>query len=282
MYDNTKTRLLAAAVSAFAMVGISTVAISSEIEFGYDCEDCPAAWSEVDTGDRVNNCAGPDQSPIALSFGDGKKGRLSKLRVNYGQSIVLAEEELSTNVEWFDQSGSNSIRVGNKTYDFVQFHFHSAAEHVVNGERTPLEMHFVNQASDGSLAVLAVFIEEGRYDRDFQPIVDSIANSHGEDMITVDLRDLPPRTLRSFRYVGSTTTPPCVADVRWILLKQPVELSSNQIEAIQDEIRGLNHGFDNNRTIQNREYRKIVTDARRFDDDDDDDDDDGDDDDDDD
>lgn len=269
-------------IMLLAMLGIAAPAMSSEIEFGYDCEDCPAAWPEVDTGDRINNCAGPDQSPIALSFGDGKKRKIPKLRVNYGRSVVLTEEVLSTNVEWFDESSSNSIRLGGKTFNFLQFHFHSAAEHVVNGERTPLEMHFVNQAADGALAVLAVFIEEGRYNRDFEAIVESIGNEEEEDLITVDLDNLPPNRLGSFRYIGSTTTPPCVADVQWVLLKDPIELAEEQIEAIQDEIRHLNHGFDNNRTIQNREYRKIVTDARRSgkDDDDDDDDDGGDDDDD--
>ncbi len=278
MYDNTGNRRLAIAASAFAIFCISSAAVSSETDFGYDCIDCPAAWQSIDTGDRVNNCGGPDQSPIALSTGDGKRRNVSRLRVDYGRSIHFEEEELSTNYEWFDLTQSNSIRIGKTRYDFVQFHFHSAAEHVVNGERTPLEMHFVNQAANGALAVLAVFVEEGSYNRDFEPIVESINNGFEGDQISVDLRDLPPRTLRSFRYVGSTTTPPCVADVQWILLKEPIELSSRQIEAIQDEIRHLNGGFDNNRTVQNREYRTILADARHFGRDDDDDDDDEDDD----
>ena len=68
MCDYRTARLLAKAVSTLAMLGAASAVMSLEIEFGYDCEDCPTAWSAVDTGDRVNNCAGPDQSPIAFSF----------------------------------------------------------------------------------------------------------------------------------------------------------------------------------------------------------------------
>lgn len=273
MFEVNRNHLVTAAASALLAAGLSAPALGSEIEFGYECKDCAVAWPDVDTGARENNCAGPNQSPIALSFGDGRRRKLPGLRTDYGRSVVLTEERLLTNVEWFDASGTNSIHLGNKTYRFLQFHFHSTAEHVVNGERSPVEMHFVNQASDGSLAVLAVFIEQGRYNRNFEPIIDSISNGHEEDMITVDLDDLTPNQLRSFRYVGSTTTPPCVADVQWLLIKQPIELSEGQIGIIKGEIRHLNHGFDNNRSIQNRERRRIVTDSYRLGDDDDGDDD---------
>lgn len=99
------------------------------------------------------------------------------------------------------------------TFNFVQFHFHSTSEHVINGERAPLEMHFVNQALNGSIAVLAVFIKEGEDNPEFDTIVASV-EAPGEQIIEVDLDSLLPRSLRSFRYLGSTTTPPCVAGVQ--------------------------------------------------------------------
>ena len=46
-----------------------------------------------------------------------------------------------------------------------------------------------------TLTVLAVLVEKGRHNRDFQPIVDSIPNGREHDLMSVDLADLPPLTL---------------------------------------------------------------------------------------
>jgi carbonic anhydrase len=248
--------MLAVGLGVLVLAVMSSATVAEAQAFGYGCEICPANWPNLPI--LNNNCGGPNQSPIAFSDGDARS-REAVLQVNYGDNVALQEEELSTNIEWKDEPpGDNTVRFEGTTYAFVQFHFHSTAEHVINGERSDLEMHFVHQASDGSLLVLAVFIEAGDANDEFAPIITSLEIS-GEQEIAVDLRALLPGRLASFRYQGSTTTPPCTGGVQWILLKQQVELSAAQIEMIRDAIRELNDGFDNNRTVQNRERRVINT-----------------------
>ncbi len=236
---------------------------SAQDPWGYACENCPA-----------NNCAGPDQSPIAFSDSDvTSKRRAAPLRVRYGPT-EFEPEVLTTNIE-FKPVESNAVRFKGTTYEFQQFHFHTTAEHVIRGERSNLEVHFVNQAPDGSLLVIAVFIREGRMNEAYLPITDWFAelaatnDPNAPDHPDVNpLRALLPRKLASNRYVGSTTTPPCTGGVQWILLKQHVKLSADQIADIRGSsptfsLLGLNDGFDNNRPVQNREGRKIIMPARR-------------------
>jgi len=53
------------------------------------------------------------------------------------------------------------MTVGNKAYALIQFHFHAPSEHTIDGEHFPMEMHYVHQAEDGTLAVVGVLFEEG-------------------------------------------------------------------------------------------------------------------------
>lgn len=243
-----------------ALAAFSATALGQETDFGYACENCPAAWPELAIED--NNCGGPEQSPIALSDGDAEFSRRPGLWVRY-QETAVAEDLHSTNVEYADEEpGDNVVGLGRKRYVFDQFHFHSTAEHVVNGERSDLELHFVNRAGSGAVLVLAVFIEEGHENPAFEPIVRAIDGGDvtRADAIEVELDYLLPEDLAYFRYTGSTTTPPCTGGVTWVLLREHVELSQEQIETIQSAIRdGLNDGFNNNRTIQSRELRPITT-----------------------
>lgn len=232
--------------------------------FGYTCEDCPASWGNLD--ESFSTCSeGTSQSPVAFDTATAVKEQLPALDPQFGPS-TLEVERLAVNFEAFVEPDSNFTFVGDKRFDLVQFHFHSKAEHVVNGERSPLELHFVHRADDGALAVIGVFIEEGAHFAPFDPLIEvlpevaMLAEGGHIEVHAVDVANLLPDSLRSFRYSGSTTTPPCVEPVNWILLDRTIQLSAEQIAAIQQTIRGFNSGFDNNRPIQELNGRIILVD----------------------
>ena len=56
----------------------------------------------------------------------------------------------------------SSFTFQTKTYGLKQFHFHTPSEHTFDGKHLPMEIHLVHQASDGSLAVIAILIVEGK------------------------------------------------------------------------------------------------------------------------
>jgi carbonic anhydrase len=220
--------------------------------YGYRCDTCPTNWEYLHI--EGNNCGGIEQSPIAFSGGDAK-GKSSPVRASYGGEYV-EPEQTQTNFEWGAEESGYSIRVNGRDYFFKQFHFHTTSEHVVNGERSALEMHFVNKTDDGKAAVLALFIQPGRHNPALAPITDQLPGAVDANAF-VDLKAILPRKMTTFAYEGSTTTPPCSANVQWRLAKTPITMSEAQIDAIRNEIWTVNDGFDNNRPIQNREGRKI-------------------------
>lgn len=253
--------------------GIPTQA-ADDTAFGYACENCPANWGNL-SDDFAACVEGTAQSPIAVDRAGARSRGLPGLRVRYEES-ALEVERLRTNFEAFVEDGSGKLIVGDEVFALVQFHFHSTSEHVVGGERYPLEMHFVNRTEAGDLAVLGVFIKEGdNFDEldpliDILPVVEGLSVGEFAEVDPIDVGEIPPRRRTSLRYTGSTTTPPCTGGVQWVLLATPIELSAKQIAAIQETIRNINDGFDNNRPIQVRNGRTIVTDISRDDDDDDD------------
>ena len=251
--NKTKTTSIGfTAAFLIGVVGAASATGTPDDDYGYACENCPSNWENLHIDG--NNCGGPRQSPIAFSFGDTRGQGRSRLKVDFGHELV-SPEETTTNIEWGNDNSHNTVRFNGKDYAFQQFHFHTTAEHVVNGERSNLEMHFVNKTPDGATLVLAVFIETGDKNEAFQPIIE---NLKGAKDPVVDLRALLPEKLAAFGYTGSTTTPPCSADVDWRLFKMPVELSAEQIAVVEHDILEINHQFDNNRPIQNREGRAIT------------------------
>jgi len=92
--------------------------------------------------------------------------------------------------------------------------------------------HLVHKDIDGRLAVVAVLLERGSA----QPIVQNVWNNlpleKGEELAarsTINLNDLLPAERNYFTYMGSLTTPPCSEGVLWMVMKQPVQMSGEQI-----------------------------------------------------
>jgi carbonic anhydrase len=48
--------------------------------------------------------------------------------------------------------------------------------------------------------------------------------------VGIDLAELLPADRRYFTYMGSLTTPPCSEGVQWVVMRQPVAMSAEQIE----------------------------------------------------
>ena len=69
----------------------------------------------------------------------------------------------------------------------------------------------------------------------------------------VNIRDMLPDDLDYYRFNGSLTTPPCSEGVRWLVLKQPIVASSEQIQALTDAV-----GHANNRPLQPVNARVIL------------------------
>lgn len=199
-----------------------------EVHWGYEGEGAPANWGTMK--EEYALCGtGKSQSPIDLK--DAKKAKLPKLATKYKKSTFKINNNGHT-IQVDLPEGSTATLSG-KEYNLVQFHFHAPSENTLNGESFPMEMHLVHKNADGELAVIGVFIKEGKA----HPVIDAIwpnlPTGETEEPVAcegpIDPAVLLPKKKGYYAFNGSLTTPPCSEGVAWHMLAEPIELSSEQI-----------------------------------------------------
>jgi carbonic anhydrase len=156
-------------------------------------------------------------------------------------------------------AGVNAMTIDGVEYQLRQLHFHAPGEHTVDGRRSRVEVHFVHQAPDGTLAVVAVMLRPGRLtNAAWDPYVKALSTSVDEGprpVTSIDVGAMLPQNLMTFRYSGSLTTPPCSEGVAWLVMRSRVELSARQIGAFTRAYRG------NYRPIQRLNGRPVEVDS---------------------
>lgn len=219
--------------------------------WGYTGAIGPSHWASLSPSYRLA-AIGRQQSPIDLA--DMSDKDLPKIEFNYKPCKIRLVYNGHT-IEEIEEAGS-SIRVGEKSFELKQFHFHSPSEHTLHGKHFDMEMHLVHKSEAGEIAVIGVFIEKGVANQEFGPVWDYLPTSENRNRefnAVVNVDDLLPTNRSYLSYPGSLTTPPCSEHVHWMILKRPIELSDRQIAAFTKTIRG------NNRPVQPLNGRVVVS-----------------------
>ncbi|MBX2812843.1 MAG: carbonic anhydrase family protein [Myxococcales bacterium] len=225
-------------------------------EWGYSGEIGPEHWAEL-SPDYALAKLGNSQSPIDIPS-DLPIQDLSPVGYNYSKSHINLIYNGHT-VEEIEDRGSSLLMDGT-TYELKQFHFHSPSEHTIDGEHYPMELHLVHKSTSGRVVVVAVMISQGKRSHPeyatLWKYLPSVGNRHRTDQAEFDTESLLPEDRSAYRYTGSFTTPPCTEGVKWIVLKTPVSLTSNQIALFRSVI---DH---NNRPLQPLNGRRVILSAR--------------------
>lgn len=215
----------------------------------------PAHWGKL----GYPTCAkGTTQSPINITRTTSR--RLADARFAYGKvSLSLVDTGHGVNVAPVGGQLPRTVKLGGIKYTFAQFHHHSPSEHQVNGMNYPAEMHFVNKAANGDLAVFGVFFKGGgATNRAWKPVIDVITQATMDPKATkarADLSTLLPKDRRSYQYRGSLTTPPCSEGVAWTVFTTPVVLSDQQLSDVMEAYQG------NARPVQALNGRRVLFDT---------------------
>ena len=224
-------------------------------EWGYTGETGPGHWGDL-SPEYVLARTGRQQSPIDIEAVEPSS--MSAIEFAYGPSLIDLVYNGHTVEEIEDHH--SSIAVAGKRYTLQQFHFHSPSEHTVKGRHSAMEMHLVHKSDDGTIAVIAVLIEEGADNPAFDQVWNYLptkTNRERKENVTIDAATLLPTDQNYYRYTGSFTTPPCTENVLWMILKTPVELSELQITKFKKIIDG------NNRPVQPLNERAVTGPAIR-------------------
>ena len=195
--------------------------------WSYQGEGGPDQWGEMKP-EFATCSSGKRQSPIDIR--DGISVQLDPVQFDYKPSnfrVIDNGHTVQVNV-----APGNSIEVMGKRFELVQFHFHRPSEERINGRQFDMVVHLVHKDLEGKLAVVAVLLDRGSV----QPIVQTVWNNlpleKGEELpakALLDLNNLLPSERGYFTYMGSLTTPPCSEGVLWMVMKNPVSVSPEQI-----------------------------------------------------
>lgn len=198
--------------------------------WGYTSDIGPDRWAELAPENKL--CAtGTRQSPIDIR--DGIAVDLEKIAFDYkpsGFSVLDNGHTVQVNV-----AAGNGLTVMGRRYELQQLHFHRPSEERINGRQFDMSAHLVHKDAQGRTAIVAVLLERGADDRQ-QPLLQTVwANlplEKGEALqaqAQIDLTQLLPENRGYYTYMGSITTPPCSEGVMWMVLRQPVPLTAQQI-----------------------------------------------------
>lgn len=199
----------------------------SHVHWGYDGEGAPANWARL-RGEYATCGTGKRQSPIDIR--DGIKVDLEAIKTNYKTSLFRVIDNghtLQVNV-----GEGSTLNIQGKRYELQQFHFHRPSEERINGRAYDMVMHLVHRNDDGELAVIAVLLEKGNENPQIQTVWNNMPLERDMEMApaeAIDLAKLLPEKLAYWTYMGSLTTPPCTEGVLWIVLKQPLQVSPEQV-----------------------------------------------------
>jgi len=240
-----------------------TALAGEKVHWGYEVDNGPSHWGELNP-DWVLCKEGRHQSPIDLT--GAKQEKLEQMKLNIPPAnlrIVHHKDPLEVldngHTIQINHDKGGILKIGNNIYKLQQGHFHSPSEHTVNGRHYPMEMHLVHISKDKKVAVIGVFMEEGRHNATIDIIWSNMPKETGQEVhlenVQFTFLDLLPKSQETYRYQGSFTTPPCSEDIRWFLFVEPIELSSKQIKAFQKIFYG------NNRPPQPLNDRTLVYDV---------------------
>ena len=233
--------------------------------WSYAGDTGPADWGELDAGYKTCK-EGKEQSPINIEL-DLVQAKLPSIGWNLeaaaaGVTVTEAVGKEFYNGHTFEVEdvGAPTMVLDDVTYTLQQFHTHTPSEHKVAGRHYDMEMQFVHTAEvDGvkKTAIVACFFEKGDRSPAFvkQLMRQALPKATAEPQElapTLDFRSIAQEVLVGtvpskleaadefvpnfkdyYTYSGSLTTPPCTEGVKWVVLKNPVAIEGEDVDALK-------------------------------------------------
>lgn len=196
--------------------------------------------------------SGRHQSPIDIR--QTERQALPALDFHYVPTpLKLADDGHTVRVRF---AKGSALHIGKERFALQQFHFHTPGGDKIAGEEFPMAAHLLHKSPSGQLLAVVVLFRTGHENallKTLMPLIPARADGdHSHPDISVNASALIPAAHSYFRYTGSVTTPPCTEGVAWIVLKQPLQLSVDQLTRYRARF------ADNARPVQPLHQRSVL------------------------
>jgi carbonic anhydrase len=217
--------------AALAALAAGSVLADEPRHWQYGGATGPAHWGDLE-GDFAACKTGKEQSPIDIH--GAVKAALPAIGFHYAAGP--AEVVNNGHTIQVDLANGGTVDLASGAYKLLQFHFHTPSEEKIDGHPYAMVAHLVHRNDAGQLAVVAVLFKEGKANPVLAKVFGAMPGKEGgkaELAGGIDAAALLPTKREYYAYAGSLTTPPCTEGVRWQVLKQPAELSREQLAAFR-------------------------------------------------
>lgn len=205
--------------------------LPSSIAWSYEGSSGAEHWGRLKP--EYATCAtGLRQSPIDLR--DGIAVDLEPIQFAYRPTSFRVVDS-GRNLQVAIYGGG--IDLLGKNFDLMRIQFHRPAEVTMDGKTFDMDAQLVHKSEDGKLAIVTVLLEQGSENPLVQMVLNNLPLEKGGEVAppgqSLDVSRLLPVNRRYFTFMGSLTTPPCTEDVLWLVLRQPQQISPEQLSIVQ-------------------------------------------------
>ncbi|XP_048247845.1 carbonic anhydrase 13-like [Haliotis rufescens] len=238
---------------------LCTAGSVSKSSFGYNmyASNGPLRWHRISTC-----CGGAKQSPVPLStrgaacgqpytltYSQSQAASVSSVTYNNGQTATMTFPKRRLSL-------SDVPRRQGCTFLLGEIHYHAGitgdtgSEHWLEHTGYGAEVHLVhyNRKYSGiveatskpdGLAVIAILIQKARTSpnselRRYVRLVSRLKANDAKLRTTIRPLLLLPHSKEFFIYEGSLTSPPCSESVLWVVMRQPLQLSSRGLQMLRN------------------------------------------------
>ena len=172
---------------------------------------------------------GRKQSPVDIVA--PVRQEMAALEFQYRQSpLRIANDGHTARVRI---AKGSRLLIGKESYTLQQFHFHTPGGDRIAGEEFPMAAHLLHKSQSGQLLALVVLFRQGAENPALATLWPRIpVRADGDHTVADALADpaaLLPAGHAYYRYEGSLTSSPCTEGVTWLVMKQPLTVSAEQL-----------------------------------------------------
>lgn len=223
-------RAASAREEALRAAGIELTRLGPGVpEWSYEGERGPQHWGRMRPEWRLCE-EGTRQSPIDLR--DGIAVDLAPVRFDYRRTGFRIRD--TGNTLQIEVGEGMGITVRGVRYALERLTLHRPSQDRVGGMAHDMAIYLQHRADDGRMAIVSLLLSAGG---DASPALQTLWNNlpldRGREFVPDVVLDLPalvPADPGHYLYTGSLPMPPCTEDVLWVVMKQPVTISADQLD----------------------------------------------------